>query len=58
MLPDILDRVFDGSDTNPLYQEIVQWSNEYSKKYPENIFLTMMQEQLQSAGRSKCWSSS
>lgn len=52
MLPDILDRVFDGSDTNPLNQEIVQWSNEYSEKYPENNSPTMMQEQLQSAGRS------
>jgi hypothetical protein len=52
MLPDILNRVFDGSDTNPLYQEIVQWLNEYSKKYPENNSPTMMQEQLQSAGRS------
>jgi hypothetical protein len=45
MLPEILDRVFDGSDTNPLFHEIVQWSNEYSENYPENNSPTMTQEQ-------------
>ena len=43
ILPDILDKVFDGSDSNPLYQEMVQWSSKYADEYPNNS-PTMMQE--------------